>query len=481
MRSPPTFKRRIRSACGRLGRHRVAAEASIFGGNERAGEAVIRDIRPKSPVASLRRDYLTDDLERRFDIELSAAVVGMSRAYIARALGVPRSRPTSLTLAEILLLLDLDGFQETFLPRSRIPEYLLSLAAPKARHTLTPDDDIQVLTGNAQDLLPRLAPLSVQCTVTSSPYWGMRLYENCRDVDWADGESCPYGFEQTPEGFIRHTVELLYLLKPAIAPQGSVWWNLMDTYNTRTPIRNNARERVEAMGGKADYLRGWTEHAACRHSAGHMYLDDGEQSSIPMRVAERASRIGYTLKSFITWRKNSSTPEPVRSRVTRQAEYVLHLAVRRTPLFNKAAWQQLPVHLGGRNSRYESSEKITDVWCLPTSAGQNGHGAEFPLSLPGRCIALSSKEGDLVLDPFIGSGTTALAAMELNRRCIGFDISAEYTCMAIERVEVAKETRAARPLWDVDSEQPRTVVTANGRGTVKPLDGADDTISCAVA
>ncbi|MDQ3355924.1 MAG: site-specific DNA-methyltransferase, partial [Actinomycetota bacterium] len=98
------------------------------------------------------------------------------------------------------------------------------------------------------------------------------MYENERSVVWADGESCPYGFEQTPEGFIRHTVELLFLMKPAVAANGSVWWNIMDTYNTRTPIRGNARERLHAMSEVPGSRKGWTEHGACRHSAGHMYL-----------------------------------------------------------------------------------------------------------------------------------------------------------------------------------------------------------------
>ena len=75
----------------------------------------------------------------------------------------------------------------------------------------------KLLVGNARDLLPRLEPGSIQCVITSSPYWGMRVYDNERNIRWADGESCPYGFEQTPEGFIRHTIELLVLMKPAIA------------------------------------------------------------------------------------------------------------------------------------------------------------------------------------------------------------------------------------------------------------------------
>lgn len=434
-----------------------------------------RDIKPKSPVTWLRRDgYTKDELDRRFDIELSAALVGMSRSFIARAFGNPGGRPRTLKLEQVLWLLDLDEFQETFVPRSRVPEYLLSHADPKPLERLKTEADITIIKGNALHLIPTLEPQSVRCVVTSSPYWGMRLYDNLRDINWADGERCPYGFEQTPEGFIRHTIEFLYALKPVLSLDGSVWWNLMDTYNTRTPIRGNARERLEAMNGKPDYLRGWTEHFAVRHSAGHTYLDDGEQASIPLRVAERASRVGYKLKSVITWRKDWSMPEPVKSRVTRQAEYVLQLAIDR-PLFKKSAWQALPQRLGGPNPQYESPEKITDVWCLPTSPGNNGHGAEFPLALPGRCIALSTDPDDLVLDPFIGSGTTAVAAAELGRRCVGFDVSDEYVRVARERIDAAR--LRAVPLSDFDSELATldsARVDGNGhvkQGAVKPSVG----------
>lgn len=412
-------------------------------------ERARRDIKPQSPVeAWLKRDRLTDDdLNRSFDIDLAAALVGMSRSYIARAFGHPGGRPRTLTLEQVLHLLELDDFQETFVPRSRIPEYLLSLSESEPEEKLEPPEDVAIVQGNALSLIRRIDAASVRCVVTSSPYWGMRLYDNLRDVEWADGERCPYGFEQTPEGFIRHTVEFLYSLEPVLTKDASVWWNLMDTYNTRTPIRGNARERLEAMNGKPDYLRGWTEHFAVRHSAGHAYLEDGEQASIPSRVAERASRIGYRLKSVITWRKTGPVPEPVKSRVTRQAEYVLQLAIGQ-PIFNKLAWQQLPPRLGGANPQYESMEKITDVWCLSTAGGKNGHGAEFPLALPGRCIALSTEPGDLVLDPFIGSGTTALAALELKRRCIGFDISDEYVRVASARVAAARTSDVA--LWDYE-------------------------------
>jgi len=405
---------------------------------------VIDDITPRSPVDRLKRDYSKKDLQREFDAELVAAVVGMSRAFMARALDRPGSRPKTFTLAEVLSLLDVDGFQETFIPRSKIPKYLLNEAdAPpielpglkRSERVIT--DNVKLVVGNARELLPRLEAATVQCVTTSSPYWGMRVYENERSVRWADGESCPYGFEQTPEGFIRHTIELLVLLKPAITERGSVWWNIMDTYNTRTPIRGNARERLDEMSAMPGSRRGWTEHGAVRHSAGHMYLDDTELSSIPSRIAERASRVGYKLKSFITWRKHTSTPEPVKSRVSRQAEYLLHLSVHRTPFFDKPAWKELDARLGGPNTNFESAQRATDVWCLPTSSGKNGHGAEFPLALAGRCIALTTARGDLVVDPFVGSGTSAQAAVELGRRFIGYDISEPYIGVAERRVKDA--------------------------------------------
>jgi hypothetical protein len=119
---------------------------------------------------------------------------------------------------------------------------------------------------------------------------------------------------------------------------------------------------------------------------------------------------------------------------------VIHLSVGDTPpAFHKDQWVDLAPELGGPNAALESVERITDVWSLPTSSGKNGHGAEFPLALPGRCIALASAAGDLVLDPFLGSGTTALAAMRLGRRCLGFDISEEYVALARSRVAAQRK------------------------------------------
>src|SRR5690606_39712914 len=130
-------------------------------------------------------------------------------------------------------------------------------------------------------------------------------------------------------------------------------------FHTRTQIRGSAVEALRAMQGKDK--RRWSEHDCRRYSAGHAYLKDGEQCLIPSRIAERASRMGFFVKTVITWAKTGTLPEPQNSRVSRNLEYILHLTKVRTPKFNKKAYRQLPATLGGRNNGWET-DKLSDVW-----------------------------------------------------------------------------------------------------------------------
>jgi DNA modification methylase len=409
---------------------------------------VIRDIHPHTPVAALSRDSLKSG-HRRFHLETVAALAGMAPTFARKVLAADRGE--TVDMAGVLQLLDQDAFAETFVPRSRIPDFLLRLSEETAAPRLEAKSAHELVEGNAIVVLPRLAPASVQCVVTSTPYWGMRVYDDHFIHKWADGEECALGNEQTPEGFIRHSIEILFRLRPALKIDGSVWWNLMDTYNTRTQIRTNASETLNAMRGNDD--RRWHDHACRRYSAGHSYLKDGEQCQIAAQVASRASRLGYFVKSIISWKKNGSLPETVETRVTREVEYIIHLAVHRTPLFNKKSFLQIPASIGGRNPSFES-EKLTDVWHFSTASGLDGHGAQFPVALPGRCIALSTREGDVVLDPFIGSGTTSVAALLLGRKSIGFDVSQKYLEISRRRLRQARE-RAPLSVEDFTKDRAR--------------------------
>ncbi|MFQ3583188.1 MAG: hypothetical protein SNJ49_14970 [Chloracidobacterium sp.] len=255
----------------------------------------LKDIHPKTPILSLPRNYSQKESSQKFPVGLVAALAGMQPQFVRRVLGL---HDNLVSLADVLLLLDQDAFSETFVPRSRIPSYLLSLPDGVPAGTLAPgEDDHVILRGDARTMIQQLCDESISCVVTSTPYWGMRLYEDAVETIWADGEVCVFGHEPTPEAFIRHSVELLYHLKRVMKKDGSIWWNLMDTYNTRTQIRTNAAEVLRAMKGKDSMS--WKDHECRRYSAGHSFLFDGEQCMIPARVAERASRIGYYVKSII--------------------------------------------------------------------------------------------------------------------------------------------------------------------------------------
>ena len=382
------------------------------------------DIKPYSEISKLS-EKATD---AKYNISVVAPLVGMAESFIRRIFGNKKD----LSEEMILELLEQDAFSETFVPRSKIISYLRKQKKEETDKThLEPD---HLYKGDAINLIDQLIDRSIQCVVTSTPYWAMRVYDVFLEREWADGDKCAFGLEQTPEAFIRHSVEILYHLMPKLTEAGSIWWNIMDSYNTRTQIRSNAAEALYAMQGHDS--RSWKDHQYKRYSAGHAYLKDGEQCMIPQRIAERASRMGYYLKSTISWCKTASMPEPQQSRVSRNVEYILHLTLQRTPYFDKTSYLNLPSDMGGKQP-FES-EKLSDFWHLPTSSGGDGHGAQFPSQLPGRCIALTTKPGDTVLDPFIGSGTTAAVAVKLNRKYIGFDICDEYLETARRKIDAAE-------------------------------------------
>ena len=385
------------------------------------------NIYPRTAIARLDRDKYQGRTET-FPISDVTSVVGMAESFIRRVVG----NKSALSADDVVELLDQDAFAETFVPRSRVLDYLFSgLDTTERAAKLADEQSWKLVHGDFLRVVGTLPEASIQCVVTSTPYWGMRIYKEARLVRWADGEECAFGHEQTPEGFIRHTVEVLHRLRPVLTESASVWWNLMDTYMTRTQIRGNAYEALQAMDGRNRAK--WGDHEHHRYSAGHSYIKDGEQCGIPALVAARASRIGYYTKSIITWAKINSLPEPQNSRVSRNLEYVIHLSTCRAPKFDKSVYRRLGANLGGRNALYEG-DKLSDVWVIPVSSGGDGHGAQFPTALPGRCIGLSTDPGDVVLDPFIGSGNTAVAALTLGRRVVGVDVSQQYLAVAEAKI-----------------------------------------------
>ena len=325
-------------------------------------DASLPDIRPQTRPAVLDRERWTVS-RGEFSIAHVAPLVGMSALFVRRTTG----KTSHVTAADVVALLDQDAFSETFVPRSKVLDHLAAQAAAPIREpspgSIGADrSEPLVLVGETKATLPRLRDEIAQCIMTSPPYWAVRVYDDSTAVRWADGETCAFGHEQTPEAYVRHTVELLHLLRRPLRQDGSIWWNVMDTYNTRTRVRKNAAERVRSMRSGTDSV--WAEHEVRRYSAGHSYLQDGELCVIPGAIAARASRIGYRVKSLVNWAKHHTAPDPQESRVGRGSEVILHLSLQRTPKFHKNAYKNLPLSVGGRDHQREP-DRSSDTWTLP--------------------------------------------------------------------------------------------------------------------
>src|SRR5205823_6213312 len=145
---------------------------------------------------------------------------------------------------------------------------------------------------------------------------------------------------------------------------------------------------------------------------------------VPWKLAFALQRDGWYLRSDIVWSKPNCQPESVKDRPTRSHEYLFLLTKSERYLYE-------PDAVRGPNGR-----NLRTVWELATEPTAHAHAATFPEALVRPCVALPSRAGDLVLDPFLGSGTTAVAARALGRRCLGIELNERYVEIARDRLAV---------------------------------------------
>jgi DNA modification methylase len=310
---------------------------------------------------------------------------------------------------------------------------------------LEPDN---IVVGSVLDILRRIPSEWAQAVVTSPPFWGQRVYDDETIVRWRDGSEVAFGREQTPEAYVAHTLEVLGELLRVIKPRGTVWWNIGDSYMTRTIMRTSSKDRIDHYGGKRTM---WLGNPHRRISAGHEYLKDKDLALIPFHVASGAQRLGYWVRSMIIWSKQRAVddwrdikpaetehgysesrsarahmPEIVADRPVTGHEYIILLA-------KEPRYDYYFEAFG--NGGDATGLNVRSVWTFPPVATQGNHGARFPDELPRRCIQLSSKVGDLIIDPFAGQGTTLRIAKALGRRYFGCDVSPTYVAAAIAEVQ----------------------------------------------
>ena len=293
--------------------------------------------------------------------------------------------------------------------------------------------------GDCLHVLPTLDASSVQMCVTSPPYWGLRDYG-------VDGQ---LGLEKTPDEYVSKMVAVFREVRRVLKDDGTLWLNLGDSYTS---------------GGRSSWRSGVSDNK------GQRVLDDAEHRpdtptglkpkdliGIPWRVAFALQADGWYLRQDIIWHKPNPMPESVTDRCTKAHEYLFLLSKSARYWFDAEAIREPDKGTDHRRNVapnvYEPSQGIASKHSqLRTLEGRNGQGANkrsvwtvnsqpyaeahfatFPPKLIEPCILAGSRSGDVVLDPFFGSGTTGEVCERLGRQWVGVELNREYVGMAKRR------------------------------------------------
>ncbi len=301
----------------------------------------------------------------------------------------------------------------------------------------SPPEHNKVYWCDAMTLLRAMPSNSVDCCVTSPPYFGLRDY----------GVQGQIGLEPTPQAYVQTLVTLFRELRRVLKDSGTFWLNLGDSYNgSGKGPGDNERLQTTNAGSIID-RRTDIEGLAPK-----------QLMLIPHRVAIALQDDGWIVRQDNVWHKPNPMPESVTDRTTRAHEYVFQLAKSGKYWYDAGAVQEPAVNswfidqsrrkqrvsatggaISGGTGEIVSEGNTRNkrsVWTIPPAQFKEAHFATFPLELPEICIKAGCPPGGLVLDPFMGSGTTALVARSLGRNFIGSELNAEYIEIAEKRLAV---------------------------------------------
>lgn len=282
-----------------------------------------------------------------------------------------------------------------------------SFAASDFRSTTETDGPVESLSrsllvhGRASAALDLVPAGSVRTVVTSPPYWSLRDYEVDRQI----------GRDDSLDDYVAGIVDTFAKVRRVLTEDGTVWLNVGDSYTSgnrgyRAPDRKN---RARAMAMRPRTPEG---------------LKPKDLIGVPWRLAFALQQDGWWLRSEVVWCKPNAHPESVRDRPTKAHETVFLLSKNQDYYYDEDA-------VRGPNGR-----RLRTTWDIRTEprgcGALDSHPAVMPAALARRCIEMTSREGDAVLDPYAGSGTTLLAARDLGRRWVGVELKAEFVKL-IER------------------------------------------------
>jgi site-specific DNA-methyltransferase (cytosine-N4-specific) len=262
--------------------------------------------------------------------------------------------------------------------------------------------DSAILLGDALAILKKIPTGSFQTTITSPPYWSLRDYG-------IDGQ---IGAESSVEAYISNLVELFEEVRRVTRDDGTLWLNIGDSYTSggRTWRAPDKKNPIRAMDTRPPTPQG---------------LKPKDLIGVPWRLAFALQEAGWYLRSDLIWHKPNCQPESVKDRPTRAHEYLF--------LFSKSERYRYDTEaVRGPNDR-----NLRTVWEVKTRPYREAHFATFPAELISPAVLLSTSDQDLILDPFLGSGTTGLVALQAQRRFVGMELNPDYIAIAENRLNLA--------------------------------------------
>lgn len=319
----------------------------------------------------------------------------------------------------------------------------------------------RIYHGDVLKCLAEMPEKSVNCCVTSPPYWGLRDY----------GVEGQIGLEETPQEFVAKMVEVFRGVRRVLTDDGTCWVNMGDCYagsgrggNTSDTsglegTTESQEQSRKARGSKkptvlhkATIESGAIGRAWVPAPAG---LKQKDLCGMPWRLAFALQDDGWWLRQDIIWAKPNPMPESVIDRCTKAHEYIFLLSKRATYYYDQDAIREeaeyrddrprdrttnklrntpgMHAHHGLEHNNYTTRNKRS-VWEVATEPFGEAHFATFPTKLIEPCILAGCPKGGTVLDPFMGSGTTALVAANLQCKAVGIELNAEYIDLAARRL-----------------------------------------------
>ena len=261
-----------------------------------------------------------------------------------------------------------------------------------------------ILYGDCRETLREFDSKARMC-VTSPPYYGLRNY---------GGEEDQIGLEQTPEEYVDNLVKVFREVRNCLTDDGTCWVNLGDSYYNYRPGKGQAIHKQSVSKTNQDLP------STCARRGNKLEgLKEKDLIGIPWMFAFAMRADGWYLRQDIVWSKPNPMPESVRDRCTKSHEYIFLFSKSQNYYFDVDAIKEPTVD--GKGLKRKKT-----VWEVKTKPYKGAHFAVYPPELIEPCIKSGSEEGDIVLDPFMGSGTTALVSKSLQRHYLGCELHEDY-------------------------------------------------------